>query len=111
MIGFRLFQFGWFRRNQENDQRRIAFVQKAVLSAVADAEAEARRLRAAISKTTTSVTTLLAQIEDGDPKPTCRAELTNLEQRLRVGQRRLAQLNDHLAVLQRLENAATRQAP
>jgi formiminotetrahydrofolate cyclodeaminase len=111
MIGFRLFQFGSIRRNQENDQRRIAFVEKAVLSAVADAEAEAKRIRAGIAKTRTSVTMLLAQIEDGDPNPTCRAELTNLEQRLGVGERRLAQLKDHLAILQRLKNAATRQAP
>jgi hypothetical protein len=54
---------------------------------------------------------LLAQIEDGDPNPTCRAELTNLEQRLRVGERRLAQLKNHVTLLQMLENAATRLDP
>jgi formiminotetrahydrofolate cyclodeaminase len=107
MFSLRLARFCSLWRNQQTDERRIAFVQKAVLSAVADAEAEAAVLHVSVAKTRTSVTMLLAQIEDGDPNPTCRTELTNLEQRLRVGERRLAQLKDHLAILQRLENATT----
>ena len=83
MFSLRLARFCSLWRNQQTDERRIVFVQKAVLSAVADAEAEAAVLRVSVAKTRTSVTMLLAQIEDGDPNPTCRAELTNLEQRLR----------------------------
>jgi formiminotetrahydrofolate cyclodeaminase len=77
--------------NRESDERRIALVQKVLRSTVADAEAEAIGLRARIAKTRTSVTMLLARIEDSDPNPACRAELTNLEQRLRLDERRFAQ--------------------
>jgi CspA family cold shock protein len=50
----RLFQFRSSDRDQETDKRRIALVQKAVRSAVADAEAEVTGLRTRIAKARTS---------------------------------------------------------
>ena len=108
MFVFRLFQFRSPDRDQENDKRRIALVQKAVGSAVADAEAEVAGLRTRIAKTRTSVTCLLAQIEDGDPDEARPAELNNVEQRLLAGDRRLAQMDGHLALLRELEGVAAR---
>jgi hypothetical protein len=106
MFVFRLFQFRSPERDQENDKRRIAMVQKAVHSAVVDAEAEVTGLRTRIAKARTSVTCLLAQIEDGDPHQTSRAELKKVEQRLLAGERRLTQMSDHLALLRELEGVA-----
>jgi hypothetical protein len=106
MFLFRLFQFRSSDRDQETDKRRFALVQKAVRSAVEDAEAEVTGLRTRIAKARTSVTSLLAQIEDGDPEPACRAQLTNFEQRLLAGEQRLAQMKKHLALLQELERVA-----
>jgi hypothetical protein len=41
MFSLRLFRFRSLERNRESDERRIAFIQKVVRSAVAEAEAEA----------------------------------------------------------------------
>jgi septation ring formation regulator EzrA len=108
MYVFRLFQFRSPDRDQETDKRRIALVQKAVRSAVTDAEAEVKGLQTRIAKARTSVTSILAQIEDGDPDPACRAQLTNVEQRLLAGERRLVQMKDHVARLRELEGVAAR---
>jgi hypothetical protein len=102
----RLFRFRSSDRDQETDKRRIALVRTAVRSAVADAEAEVTGLRTRIAKARTSVTSLLAQIEDGSPEPACRAQLTNFEQRLLAGEQRLAQMKDHLSRLRELELVA-----
>jgi chromosome segregation ATPase len=99
----RLFQFRSPDRDQETDKRRLVPVQKAVRRAVAEAEAEVSGLRTRIAKARASVTSLLAQIEDGDPDPAHRSQLTNIEQRLREGERRLAQVKQHLACLRELE--------
>jgi hypothetical protein len=111
MLGRGLFQFRSTGRNRENDERRIAFVRKALRTAVADAESEAAGLQARLEKLRTSVTILVARIEDGDPNPARRAELTNLEGRLRVGELRLARLRGHLTQLQRLEDQAAQLTP
>jgi hypothetical protein len=111
MLGLGLFQFRSIGRNRENDERRLAFVRKALRSAVADAETEAAGLQARIGKLRTSVTILVARIEDGDPNPARRAELTSREQQLRIGERRLAQLQGHLTQLRRLEDQAAQLTP
>jgi hypothetical protein len=46
MFSLRVFRFRSLERNRDNDERRIAFIQKVVRSAVADAEDEATGLRA-----------------------------------------------------------------
>ena len=108
MYVFRLFSFRSPDRDRETDSRRIALVQKAVRSAVEGAEAEVAGLRTRIAKARTSMTSLLAQIEDGDPDPGCRAELNNVEQRLLAGERRLEQMKEHLTLLRELEGVAVR---
>jgi hypothetical protein len=106
MFFFRLFQFRSPDRDQETDRRRIALVQKALRSAVADAEAEVKGLRTRVAKARISLTSLLAQIEDGDPEPARGAQLSNAEQRLVAGERRLTQMKEHLARLREIESAA-----
>jgi hypothetical protein len=110
MFFFRLFQFRSPDRDRETDRRRIALVQKALRSAVADAEAEVRGLRTRIAKARMSLTSLLAQIEDGDPEPARGAQLNNAEQRLLAGERRLMQMKEHLARLREIEGAAAQLA-
>ena len=103
MFLFRMFQFRSSDRDQETDRRRIALVRKAVDLAVADAEAEVTGLRTRISKARTSLTCLLARIEDGDPEAGCRAELTNVERGLLAAEQRLAHMKEHLSRLRDLE--------
>jgi hypothetical protein len=106
MFFYRLFQFRSPDRDQETDRRRIALVQKALRSAVADAEAEVKGLRTRVAKARMSLTSLLAHIEDGDPEPARGAQLNNAEQRLVVAERRLTQMKEHLARLREIESAA-----
>jgi hypothetical protein len=108
MFIFRLFQFRPPERDQAADNRRIALIQKTVRSAIEDAEAEVKGLQVRIARARTSVTFLLAQIDGGEPPPDCRARLTPLEQRFLAGERRLAQMREHVAHLRELESVATR---
>jgi hypothetical protein len=108
MFIFRLSQFRSRKRDHATDNRRIALVQGAVLSAIADAEAEVKGLQSRITKARTSVTFLAALIEDGDLDPAGRAQLIDFEQRLLAGERRLAQMKEHVARLRELEVVATR---
>jgi hypothetical protein len=112
MFSLRLFRFRSLERNRESDERRIAFIQKVVRSAVAEAEAEAEAeatgLRTRMSKSRRSVIFLVEHGESGGTAPSHRAELTSLEARLLVGEQRLAQLKDHVEFLRSIEVAATR---
>lgn len=97
MFSLRLFRFRSLERNRESDERRIAFIQKVVRSAVAEAEAEATGLRTRMAKSRRSVIFLVEHGESGGTDPSHRAELTSLEARLLVGEQRLAQLKDHVS--------------
>jgi hypothetical protein len=108
MFSLRLFRFRSLERNRESDERRIAFIQKVVRSAVAEAEAEATGLRTRMAKSRRSVIFLVEHGESDGPDPSHRAELTSLEARLLVGEQRLAQLKDHVEFLRSIEVAATR---
>jgi hypothetical protein len=108
MFSLRLFRFRSLERNRESDERRIAFIQKVVRSAVAEAEAEATGLRTRMAKSRRSVIFLVEHGESGGPDPSHRAELTSLEAWLLVGEQRLAQLKDHVEFLRSIEVAATR---
>jgi predicted RNase H-like nuclease (RuvC/YqgF family) len=103
MFGLRLFRFRSRKRDQATDEQRLALIRKVVRSAVADAQAESKGLRARIASARSSVTFLIAKVDDGEAGG---AELTSLEQELMAAERRLAQLNDHLAVLRNIEVAA-----
>jgi hypothetical protein len=108
MLDLPLLRFRSSERNRVTDARRLAFIRRAVRSALAEAEAEAKGLRARIAKARRSAIFLVAHIDSGMAEPTRHAELTSLEPRLRAAEARLAQLRDHVAHLRKLESAATR---
>jgi hypothetical protein len=110
MFGLRRFRFRSPERNRETDERRLSRIKGVVRSAVLEAEAEAelKGLRARVAKTRRGVMSLLAQVEDREPDPACRVELTNLERTLRAGEQSLAQLEDHHTVLRNLERRLDR---
>jgi hypothetical protein len=108
MFGLRRFRFRSPERNRETDERRLSRIKGVVHSAVFEAEAEFRGLRARVARTRRSVMSLLAQVEEREPDPACRAELANLEHTLVAGDQSLAQLEDHLTVLRKLERRLDR---
>jgi hypothetical protein len=108
MFGLRRFRFRSPERNREADVRRLARVKGAARSAVLEAEAELKGLRARVARTRRAVMSLLAQVEDREPDPLCRAELAHLKRTLLAGERSLAQLEDHLTVLRKLERRLDR---
>jgi hypothetical protein len=108
MFGLSRFRFRSPERNRETDERRLSRIKGVVRSAVLEAEAELKGLRARVAKTRRGVMSLLAQVEDREPDPACRVELTNLERTLRAGEQSLAQLEDHHTVLRNLERRLDR---
>src|ERR1700733_15594566 len=98
MFSLRLFRFRSLERNRESDERRIAFIQKVVRSAVAEAEAEVTGLRTPMAKSRRSVIFLVEHGESGGADPSQRAENTSLEARLLVREEGRAQLKNHDAV-------------
>jgi hypothetical protein len=108
MFCLRIFRFRSPVLDRATDERRVALIQKVVRSAVAEAEAEAKGLRASISRLRRSAIFLVEQVDDGEPDPSRRAELTTFEKHLIANERRLAQLKDHLAALRSIELAAAR---
>jgi hypothetical protein len=108
MFGLRIFRFRSLEHDGGTDERRVALIQKIVRSAVADAEAEVKGLRARLSEVRTSAIFLVEQSDDGELDPTCRAELTSFEKHLLASERRLAQLMDHLAFLRSIELTVSR---
>jgi hypothetical protein len=65
MFGLRLFQFRSRKRDQATDEQRLALIRKVVRSAVADAQAESKGLRVRIASARSSVTFLIAKVDDG----------------------------------------------
>jgi hypothetical protein len=108
MFGLRRFRFRSPERNRETEVRRLVRIKGAAHSAVLEVEAELRGLRARVAKTQRAVMSLLAQVENREPDPACRAELANLERTLLAGEQSLAQLEDHLTVLRKLERRLDR---
>jgi hypothetical protein len=51
---------------------------------------------------------LVIQVQDRETDPACRAEFTHFEQNLVAGQQSLAQLEDHLTALRKLERQIDR---
>jgi hypothetical protein len=108
MFGHRRFRFRSPERNREADERRLSRVRSVVQSAISEAQAEFRGLRSRITRTRRSLLCLVAQVEEHALDPACRAELTNLEQALVAGEQSLAQLEEHLAILRKLERGLHR---
>jgi hypothetical protein len=88
--------------------RRLARIKGAARSAASEAEAELKGLRARVARTRRAVMSLHAQVEDREPDPASRAELSNLERTFLAGEQSLAQLEDHLTVLRRFERRLDR---
>jgi chromosome segregation ATPase len=108
MFGLRRFRFRSPERNRESAERRLGHIQGAVRTAIAEAEAESKGLRLRVARTRSSVVSLQAQVEGRETDQACRAELSNLEHALLTGERSLAQLEDHLTALRKLERRLDR---
>jgi hypothetical protein len=108
MFGLRRFRFRSPERNRDAMERRLALIRRVVRSSIAEAESESKGLRARVARTRRSVISLRAQVEDREPDPACRAELTNLERTLLAGEQSFAQLEDHLTALRKLERRLDR---
>jgi hypothetical protein len=103
MFGLRRFRFRSPERDRDAMERRLALIQRVVRAGIAEAEGESKGLRTRLARTRRSVMSLLAQVKDREPEPACRAELTILERTVLGGEQSLAQLEDHLTVLRKLE--------
>jgi hypothetical protein len=103
MFGLRRFRFRSPERDRDAMERRLALIQRVVRSGIAEAEGESKGLRIRLARTRRSVMSLLAQVQACEPDPACRAELTILERTVLAGEQNLAQLEDHLTVLRKLE--------
>jgi hypothetical protein len=90
------FRFRSPERDRESDERRFGLIRTVVRSAVADAEAEAKGLRARIAEARRSAIFLVEHVDYGDYAPTSRAALKTREEHLLAIERRLAQLEDDL---------------
>jgi hypothetical protein len=97
------FRFRSPERDRETDERRFGLVRMTVRSAIGAAETEAKGLRARIAEVRRSAMFLIGQ--DGGP---ARAGLQTREQHLRTIGQRLAQLEDHLTALRKLERRLNR---
>jgi chromosome segregation ATPase len=105
MLNFR-FRSRSSQRDQETDQARLAGVVQAVRSAVANAESELNGLRARLEKARQSAGMLLGNdMDNGDGGGAHESELRRVEEQLLGAERRIAELKDHLAALQRIESA------
>jgi hypothetical protein len=107
MSGFR---FRSPERDRKSDERRFALVRTVVRSSIADAdaEAEAEGLRARIADARRSAIFLVRQVYVGECASTSRAALAGREWHLDAIERRLAQLEDHLMALRKLERRLNR---
>jgi hypothetical protein len=103
MFGLRRFRFRSPERDRDAMERRLALIRRVVRSGIAEAEGESKGLRIRLARTRRSVMSLLAQVQAREPDPACRAELTILERTVLAGEQNLAQLEDHLTVLRKLE--------
>jgi hypothetical protein len=74
MFGLRRFRFARRSAIERPMYEGSCASRDAAHSAVLEAEAELKRLRARVAETQKAVMSLLAQIEDREPDPGCRAE-------------------------------------
>jgi hypothetical protein len=104
MFDFRQFLFRSPERDGETDRRRLALLQQAVHSALADAEYESNGLRGRLEKARQSAAFLLEQMDDGVPETARQVELANVEGRLVGAERRLSRLRIQLTILRTIES-------
>jgi hypothetical protein len=97
------FRFRSPERDRESDERRFGLVRMTVRSAIGNAETEAKGLRARIVEARRSAMFLVGH--DGAPAD---AALKTRDNQLRTIEQRLAQLEDHLTALRKLERRLNR---
>jgi hypothetical protein len=97
------FRFRSPERDRESDERRFGLVRTVARSAIADAEAEAKGLRARIAEARRSEIFVVERVDCGECAPT-----KTREEHLLAIERRLAQLEDHLTALRKLEGRVNR---
>ena len=107
MFSPRLFRFRSAERNREADNRRFALIQRAVRTALAEAEAEASGLSARIEKARRALIFLKEHMDAEMSQPTSDVELVSIERNLLAAEGRLEQLRDHIVVLSRFDEAAS----
>jgi hypothetical protein len=96
-------------RDRESDRERLMRIHQTVRSAVTDAERELDEFRGRLEKARQSAAMLLGNTETPDHDQAYESKLTLLEGRLLVAEKRIVQLKDHLAALQRIESAVNRE--
>jgi DNA repair exonuclease SbcCD ATPase subunit len=97
------FRFRSPERDRESDERRFGLVRMTVRSAIGEAETEAKGLRARIAEARRS-----AMFVVGHDVGPARDALRTRDQQLRTIEQRLAQLEDHLTALRKLERRLNR---
>jgi hypothetical protein len=102
-----LYRFRSAERNREVDNRRFALIQRAVRTALAEAEAEASGLGARIAKARRALFFLKECRRAESCPPDNDVELATIEKSLRTAEGRIEQLRDHIVVLNTFEQAAS----
>ena len=105
MLNLRLFSFRAPQRDRESDQARLAAIRKTVRAAVTNAETELKVLRTRLESARQSAALYLTNLCNGNLEEFDRSELKSVESRLLVAEKRVKQLTDHLAALQKIESA------
>jgi predicted nucleic acid-binding Zn-ribbon protein len=104
MLNF-LFRSRSPQRDRETDQARLARIHQTVRTCVTNAESELNGLRARLEKAQHSASMLVGNIDNNEHDEASRSELRSAEERLLATERRIVQLKDHIAALQRIANA------
>ena len=104
MLNF-LFRSRSPQRDRENDQARLARIHQTVRTCVKNAESELNGLRARLEKARQSASMVVGNVDNGERDEARRSELRRVEERLLTAERRIVQLKDHLAALQRIASA------
>jgi hypothetical protein len=92
------FRFRSPERDRETDERRFGLIRMTARCAIADTETEAEGLRARVAEARRSGIFLV-----GHDSGRARTALKTRERHLHTIEQRLAQLDDHLRVLRKLE--------
>jgi predicted nucleic acid-binding Zn-ribbon protein len=104
MLNF-LFRSRSPQRDRETDQARLARIHQTVRTCVTNAESELNGLRARLEKARQSASMLVGNVDNSEREQASRSELRSAEERLLAAERRIVQLKDHLAALQRIASA------
>ena len=104
MLNF-LFRSRSPERDRETDQARLAHIHQTVRTCVTNAESELTGLGARLEKARHSASMLVGNIDNSEHDEASRSELRSAEERLLAAERRIVQLKDHIAALQRIANA------